>query len=316
MLTLENVKDEPTAKAKNYFTSGNPKEYTYEDIEATCYELFYTVIDRCKYGFRGNDRDHNKAYGAGRVSSGPANSEPDRVGDCATRIQNVVHCLEKWKNACADIMHDDRYIFLLANHPYTYALIKDNNRRCNKQKKQVAEKGRKALARLAEADANEETANDQRPAKKARIATHEKPPMTDTLDSGSMLPIKLSRRLQQIPGTQRFIQQSGTAGAHSAKRHEREDDMHTRQYHEVLQGDSRSGDTKYRSDPTYQSGVGLSGSGGGPDVSVNRSITPSTTPAPPDYMTGSQAARNARLSPTPTQSRDPVRGKRKRDNLG
>ncbi|KAF2690497.1 hypothetical protein K458DRAFT_383606 [Lentithecium fluviatile CBS 122367] len=154
---LEGVGDRPDAKAVKYFTPDHSKEYPYADIEATCHVLFATVIDRCKNGFRGFDRDDNKAYGrqgaktSEEILSFRSTFTDDRTGSCATRMQNVVKCLRVWKNSCQGIMHNDYNMFLLANHPLAFASTKHGNAKCNMQKRITAEEGKKARQLLAEA---------------------------------------------------------------------------------------------------------------------------------------------------------------------
>jgi hypothetical protein len=84
----------------------------------------------------------------------------------------VVECLRCWKNASKEIMVSDRSILKLANHPFRYAATKYTNQKCNKQKKAQADKGKEALATLANLEPVKE---DEQPPAKARKSSKKTP---------------------------------------------------------------------------------------------------------------------------------------------
>jgi hypothetical protein len=164
---MSDVCDRSAAWEKKKFEGEHDKAYSEDHIESACWVLFEAVIDRCKNGFRAL-AEEDKARGKGSY-------EEDRTANCRTRVQNVVECLRKWKNACNDIMISDFYIRRLANHPYRYAATKVSNQACNKQKKKEHEAGKKALAELAAKQPKKEEEDEQPPAKKARKSRAKQP---------------------------------------------------------------------------------------------------------------------------------------------
>jgi hypothetical protein len=183
MYNLEDVGDKPNAMHRTFFTVGHRNEYPYKDIESACYELHAAVIDRSRYGYRGPKQD-DKAYKKGsKVKKNVADEqepnngtfEVDCIGNCATRMQNVVDGLWVWKNSCAQVVYDDRQQRLMANHPFTFANNKGHNKKCNDKKKETSEAGRKAVAELAEVKQNQEQTEKPKTAKKARTTRNKQP---------------------------------------------------------------------------------------------------------------------------------------------
>jgi hypothetical protein len=196
MLNMEDIYDQPGAIALPLFTTGHPRAYSHEDVEAACYSMFLTVIDRCKNGFRGVEPEDNRAYNDPRtfkkyLGKKAGNNEApnqaldyrgtfqeDRTATCETRMQNVINCLHGWKNSCRDIMYHDYYQILLANHPLYYANQKAINQRGNVTKKHTADLGKQAVALLAE--------DQQGPKKKRTVLRKKDNPSAEAVQQNPM----------------------------------------------------------------------------------------------------------------------------------
>ena len=125
MSNTENVKDSKTSHAFRTFYPDNISPLL---IEAASREIFTSLIDRCKHGFRG-PASFNKAIKPHK------DSEPDKTALCKQRIENVVDVLACNKRACKDVLHEDWKIRLLVNHPLAYDKEKDSQKGSNDQRR-------------------------------------------------------------------------------------------------------------------------------------------------------------------------------------
>jgi len=113
--------EDPNSSDAHCFTLGSDTCFSPADVEAGCHILFFHVIDTSNNGFRGFLSDDR--------SIGTIAFEVDRSATCIERIERVIHCLQKSKSVCREIMQSDRYMILLANHPKWYLFQKAKNKR-------------------------------------------------------------------------------------------------------------------------------------------------------------------------------------------
>ncbi|KAF2788876.1 hypothetical protein K505DRAFT_213393, partial [Melanomma pulvis-pyrius CBS 109.77] len=110
MTNIQTVKDTEGSHAKRMFLPGSYDRYL---IEASCRQIFATLIDRCRSGFRGPTQ-FNKALKPGK------DCDPDRTAKCEERLRNVIQALTRNKRVCKDVLYEDWKILLLVNHPLAY----------------------------------------------------------------------------------------------------------------------------------------------------------------------------------------------------
>lgn len=125
MLNTICVKDRDSSHAKRVFLPGG---YDPLLIESACREIFLSLLDRCRSGFRGPP-SFNKALKPGREL------DADRSATCQERLQNVVRVLMWNKRACKDVLYEDWKIRLLVNHPLAYDKEKDSQKESNDQRR-------------------------------------------------------------------------------------------------------------------------------------------------------------------------------------
>ncbi|KAF2205443.1 hypothetical protein GQ43DRAFT_428041 [Delitschia confertaspora ATCC 74209] len=83
------------------------------DIEATCWKIFFEVLDRCRNGFRGRVEGQIDPRG-GRFAP---MAQQDAETNCLQRISNVISVLRWNKNVCVDAMKYDFKIRKLVDAP-------------------------------------------------------------------------------------------------------------------------------------------------------------------------------------------------------
>lgn len=125
ILNTTDVKDTATSHHLRLFSSSHIDPVL---IEACSREIFTTLIDRCKNGFRGPPA-FNKALKASHQL------EPDRTATCEERMRCVIKVLSWNKRACKDVMYEDWKIKLLVNHPLSYDKEKDSQKGSNDQRR-------------------------------------------------------------------------------------------------------------------------------------------------------------------------------------
>jgi hypothetical protein len=130
-----NVKDTPSSHAYRMFL---PEATSPLLIEATAREIFTSLLDRCKHGFRG-PTSFNKALKPHK------DSELDKTAVCKERMENVVDVLAWNKRACKDVLYEDWKIRLLVNHPLAYDKEKDSQKGSNDQRRLRLEREREKL---------------------------------------------------------------------------------------------------------------------------------------------------------------------------
>jgi len=140
MANTESVKDTETSHARRMFLSDNLNPLL---IEATSREIFTSLIDRCKYGFRG-PTSFNKALKPHK------DSESDKTALCRERMENVVDVLAVNKRVCKDVLYEDWKIRLFVNHPLAYDKEKDSQKGSNDQRRLRLEVEREKLRQTEE----------------------------------------------------------------------------------------------------------------------------------------------------------------------
>ncbi|KAF2871368.1 hypothetical protein BDV95DRAFT_668032 [Massariosphaeria phaeospora] len=89
MANIKNVKDTEGSHAKKMFLPDSSDPLL---IEATCREIFSSLIDRCNNGFRGPS-NFNKALKLNKET------ESDSTATCEERLQNIIRALT-WNKRC------------------------------------------------------------------------------------------------------------------------------------------------------------------------------------------------------------------------
>ena len=127
MYNLTDVAETPDSRDYMLFQRGSADYAPECDVEAACRVLFEKLLDRCMNGFRGLMKDPSARI----IRRVPRKYEADRNSSCATRIQNVVTALKKYKRICRDVLYDDEKMALFVHSPLVYCssirVIKDRN---------------------------------------------------------------------------------------------------------------------------------------------------------------------------------------------